>query len=139
MWDAYPSYQGSLSRQSGILLEDCKVAVDGELDPTTPAHWRETQTLAGGDGASPLHRASHGGHAEVLTLFLDHGASLSVRAARGTGAPAIHHAVSQGHLHCIRILCQRGADLSMLDALGEDRLTISEWIGEQLLGGRIRS
>lgn len=127
------AYDGKLA-SCRALLEDCNVAVDGELDPSTPYQWKEFQRQAGGDGTSPLHRAAHGGYAEVVTLLLTHGASLSLRDQKQMHVPAIHYAVSQGHLDCIRILCEWGSDLSIVDATGEDALSVSLWIGDKLGG-----
>ncbi|KAF7888033.1 uncharacterized protein EAF02_002574 [Botrytis sinoallii] len=78
------------------------------------------------DGLSPLHRASKGGHLEIVKILLNYGASLdlptSIDGIDTTEnlfglkcATSFHLAVANGHINVARFLEEYGADINKPD------------------------
>ena len=62
----------------------------------------------GGVEVTPMHAAAYEGHADILSLLLDHGADLDGRDTRGH--TPLHRASESGKLEAGRCLLNRGAD-----------------------------
>lgn len=67
------------------------------------------------DGATPLFKAAHKGHAGVVGELLKHGPELGLLA---NGQTALHGAAMFGQLACVRLLARAGAALSARNAAG---------------------
>ena len=65
-------------------------------------------------GDAALHDAAQGGYTGVVSVLLQAGASLNLRAGRVGGTP-LHHAVAAGHMATIRQLIAAGADVNARD------------------------
>lgn len=67
----------------------------------------------------PLHRAALGGHAELVTILLDHGAHVDSRTRHATPdrarATALHWAAWAGRVEAATVLLDRGARTDLLD------------------------
>ena len=64
--------------------------------------------LKNGDGYTPLNLAARGGHLDVLTFLLDHGASLT-ETTHHEGWTALHSAAAMGHEAVVQSLLRYGA------------------------------
>ena len=60
---------------------------------------------------SPLHAASHQGHADVARLLLDHGANVNSR--KGFRRIPLRIAYDRRHIEAMRVLLEHGADVDM--------------------------
>ncbi len=60
---------------------------------------------------SPLHAASHQGHADVARLLLDHGADVNSR--KGFRRIPLRIAYDRGHIEAMRVLLEHGADVDL--------------------------
>jgi ankyrin repeat protein len=60
---------------------------------------------------SPLHAASHQGHADVVCLLLDHGANVNSR--KGFRRIPLRIAYDRRHIEAMRVLLEHGADVDM--------------------------
>ena len=65
-------------------------------------------------GDAALHDAAQGGHTGVVSVLLQAGASLNLRAGRHGGTP-LHHAVVTDHMATIKQLIEAGADVNARD------------------------
>ena len=74
-----------------------------ELDPLS-VHQR------GWIGDSPLHWPCHNGHADIVTLLLDHGADIEADEINCYGGKPLHWA-SEHEPHIVKLLLQRGANV----------------------------
>lgn len=64
------------------------------------------------DGYTPLHRASYGGHALVVSFLLDSGADLHARTVDGW--TPLHSASRWGHANIASCLLRRGSEVNAL-------------------------
>ncbi|MCS6926446.1 MAG: ankyrin repeat domain-containing protein [Candidatus Binatia bacterium] len=65
-------------------------------------------------GQSALTAAGFAGHAEVMRLLLQHGASIDDR----LGLSLLHHAASKGQTEIVAILLDNGVDVNAQDTVG---------------------
>ncbi len=73
------------------------------------------------DGASPLHAAALGGHADVVRLLLDRGLGVN-EVVRADGMTPIAYAAVRGHLSVMRVLLEHHADVNVADSGGNSPL-----------------
>jgi ankyrin repeat protein len=64
------------------------------------------------DGWTPLHLASHFGHAEVVSLLLEQGASVTARSKNDLANMPLHAALAGGHRPVAELLLAHGADVN---------------------------
>ena len=67
-------------------------------------------------GWTPLHAAAEAGHDAIVSLLLDHGASVS--AVTDTGYLPLHLAASGGHLASVSHLVEAGSPLDEVTTAG---------------------
>ena len=67
-------------------------------------------------GGTALHEAAKGGHKEVVTLLLQHGAEIDARTL--LKETSLHLAAKEGHAQVIRLLIAAGASLTAIDDWG---------------------
>jgi hypothetical protein len=63
----------------------------------------------GGRGVTPMHVAAREGHADILSVLIEHGADVDVRK---TGETPLHHASRYGKVEAGQCLLDRGADIN---------------------------
>ena len=81
----------------------------------------------GRDDATPMHVAAEAGHADVLSLLLEHGADLEVRDIYGL--TPLHRASRAGELEAGQFLLDRGADINARDMLNRTPLSSAVSVG----------
>ena len=89
------------------LFTACVFGLSSLLDDTTQAQnfdWNQKNAL----GQSGLYLASALGHRNIASLFVDHGADVSVRGGKH-GSP-LHAACFAGHNAIVQLLLDHGAD-----------------------------
>ena len=82
-----------------------------------------------GDGATPLHNAAIGGHAEVAALLLDRGADKEARDGESEATP-LYHAAAWGRNAVVELLLKRGANVNARSKAGvtAGRGRREEWV-----------
>ena len=82
---------------------------------------------------TPLFAAAFRGHAEVVKVFLEHGANASAKDAYGF--TALHRSAVMGHKEVVVLLLEKGgADVSAIDAAGMTALhRSSRWGHEEVV------
>lgn len=83
-------------------LELCKALIAREADVNKP-------------GWAPLHYAATGGHAEVITLLLEHSAYIDAESPNGT--TPLMMAAMYGNAESVKVLLDAGADPAVRNAL----------------------
>ena len=63
----------------------------------------------GGEEVTPMHVAAYAGHADILSLLLEHGADIDGRA--DYDHTPLHRALGQGKVEAVQCLLDRGADI----------------------------
>ena len=76
------------------------------------SHRLESNTLAAGDGISPLHIGAANGNPEVLTLLLSRGAYVNASNVNGTLVAPLHLAATQGSAKAVKVLLDSGARIN---------------------------
>jgi len=81
------------------------------------------------NGCRPLHSAIYeldfGGPLEALTLLLDAGANLDLRADNPGAATPLVAAIREGRRDAVTALLARGADVNLADGFGESPLRLA--------------
>lgn len=80
------------------------------------------------DGETALHRASSGGHNDVIETLLQAGADVATKNPKD-GAVALHRAASNGHLLVVNTLLSTGADVGAQDSNAWTALHWAAWHG----------
>jgi ankyrin repeat protein len=84
------------------------------------------------DGWTPLHKACHDGHVQLVSELLDHGADIesTIMTTRyGSNTRPLHCACINGHLAVGNQLLSRGANIDTKDNQGNTPLHFSSWNG----------
>ena len=76
----------------------------------------EYLNTTGGNGGAPMHIAASEGHANILSLLLDHGADVDGQ-VEGYSTP-LHHVSKYGKLEAAQCLLDRGADINARGGYG---------------------
>ena len=74
------------------------------------ARYPEHVNASGGTEGTPMHAAAMEGHAEILSLLLEHGADVDPRSRNGH--TPLHCASKKGHLEAGQCLLDHGADIN---------------------------
>ncbi|GAA0549651.1 hypothetical protein GCM10008941_31970 [Rhizomicrobium palustre] len=83
------------------------------------------KSLPGGLGGVPaLHLAAQFGHADMVALLLDHGASIDLK-SQARGATALHYAVFPNEPDAAKVLIKRKANLEIADLTGATPITMA--------------
>jgi ankyrin repeat protein len=82
------------------------------------------------DGFRPLQLAAFFGHAQVVRVLLDAGASVSARSTNGMALQALHSAAASGHIGIVSMLLEAGADPNSEQVGGYTALDAADQIGD---------
>jgi ankyrin repeat protein len=82
------------------------------------------------DGFRPLQLAAFFGHAQVVRVLLDAGASVEARSTNGMALQALHSAAASGHIGIVSMLLEAGADPNSEQVGGYTALDAADQIGD---------
>lgn len=73
---------------------------------------------------TPLDRAASGGHAKVIAVLLNDGATITTKSC--WGRTPLHEAVARGRTDAARLLLRRGAEVDAVDQFGNNQTPLDE-------------
>ncbi|GAC1455981.1 MAG: ankyrin repeat domain-containing protein [Ktedonobacterales bacterium] len=85
------------------------------------------------DGWTPLHLAAYGGHQEAVSVLLNYGAHVDVRAHNGLGSTPLLRAVIGQQMDVVELLIAHGADINATDTSGSTPLHKAALLGNTTL------
>jgi hypothetical protein len=83
----------------------------------------------GGRHETPMHAAVEAGHANIISLLIEHGADMEARSTSINGGTPLNRATWGGRLEVGQYLLDRGADINVRDELLRTPLMNAAFIG----------
>jgi uncharacterized protein len=103
-----------LLTRAGAQLDVFEAAATGSLERVRSLLAQKPDLIRqfSHDGWTPLHLAAYFGHADLVALLLERGASLSTVSDNGIGVTPLQSALSARRLEAARLLLEHGADVN---------------------------